>query len=77
MTWKVFLLFDTSVTFPALYRSKNQKKKKLQYKKTGGKMMLMFVPEVATGRYQVNDTHWHQPLKDEARALAQRGIKRE
>jgi len=63
---------DTSATFPAFYRSKNQQKKQgfLQYKKTGGKMMLMFVPEVATGRYQVNDTHWHQPLKDEARALA-------
>jgi hypothetical protein len=33
-------------------------------------MELMFVPPGATGRYQVNDTHLHKPLKDYARTLA-------
>jgi len=30
----------------------------------------MFVPAGVAGRYKVNDTHWHKPLKDEARAMA-------
>ena len=34
------------------------------------RMELMFVPAGATGRYQVNDTHLHKPLKDYARKLA-------
>jgi hypothetical protein len=29
-----------------------------------GRMELMFVPAGVTGRYQVNDTHFHKPLKD-------------
>jgi hypothetical protein len=33
-------------------------------------MELMFVPAGATGRYQVNDTHFHKSLKDYARKLA-------
>ena len=39
-------------------------------KLSNGRMELMFVPAVATGRYQVNDTHLHKPLKDYARKLA-------
>ena len=32
-------------------------------KLSNGRMELMFVPAGATGRYQVNDTHLHKPLK--------------
>ena len=32
--------------------------------------MLKFVPAGVAGRYKVNDTQWHNPLKDEARAMA-------
>ena len=39
-------------------------------KLSNGRMELMFVPAGATGRYQVNDTHLHNPLKDYARKLA-------
>ena len=39
-------------------------------KLSNGRMELMFVPAGATGRYQVNDTHLHKPLKDYARKLA-------
>ena len=35
-------------------------------------MRLRFIPAGATGKYQVNDTHLHTPLKDAARAAAQR-----
>ena len=35
-------------------------------------MRLRFIPAGATGKYQVNDTHLHKPLKDAARAAAQR-----
>ena len=38
-------------------------------KLSNGRMELMFVPDGATGRYQVNDTHLHKPLKDYARKL--------
>ena len=38
-------------------------------KLSNGRMELMFVPAGATGRYQVNDTHLHKPLKDYARKL--------
>ena len=39
-------------------------------KLSGGHMELMFVPAGGTGRYQVNDTHLHKPLKDYARKLS-------
>ena len=39
-------------------------------KLSNGRMELMFVPAGVTGRYQVNDTHLHKPLKDYARKLA-------
>ena len=39
-------------------------------KLSNGHMELMFVPAVATGRYQVNGTHLHMPLKDYACKLA-------
>ncbi len=39
-------------------------------KLSNGRMELMFVPPGATGRYQVNDTHLHKPLKDYARKMA-------
>ena len=38
-------------------------------KLSNGRMELMVVPAGATGRYQVNDTHLHKPLKDYARKL--------
>ena len=34
-------------------------------------MRLRFIPAGATGKYQVNDTHLHKPLKDAHRAAAQ------
>ena len=30
---------------------------------TGGRMELLYVPAGGTGRYQVNDTHLHKPMK--------------
>jgi hypothetical protein len=38
-------------------------------KLSNGWMELIFVPAGATGKYQVNDTHLHKPLKDYARKL--------
>jgi hypothetical protein len=41
-------------------------------KLSNGRMELIFVPAGATGRYQVNDTHLHKPLKDYTRTYQSR-----
>ena len=37
---------------------------------TGGRMEILYVPAGGTGRYQVNDTHLHKPMKGYAQYLA-------
>ena len=37
---------------------------------TGGRMEIMYVSSDGTGRYQVNDTHLHKPMKGYAQYSA-------
>jgi hypothetical protein len=38
----------------------------------GGRIEIMYVPAGGTGRYQVNDTHMHKPMKWHAQVAAGR-----
>jgi hypothetical protein len=37
---------------------------------TGGQMEILYMPAGGTGRFQVNDTHLHKPLKGYTQQLA-------
>jgi hypothetical protein len=56
-------VYDRSVNLSSEFRNAVEKL-------SNGRLEMMFVPDGAAGRYQVDDTHLHKPLKDYARKLA-------
>ena len=60
--WGVFVI-RRPVNLSAAFKSAIQKM-------TGGQMEILYVPAGGTGRFQVNDTHLHKPLKGYTQQLA-------
>ena len=44
--------------------------RKALHKVSGGRIEILYVPAGGTGRYQVNDTHMHKPMKGHAQVVA-------